>query len=189
MFKKSKLSFKNKLVFEKDFQPTIDKAFCVVAKMMFFNRINVDGTINVEQASYLKKYEVWSYIYYLYYYNNSSVEEFAMMKNKENGKANAILFYKSVQGVVQNQFVNNDEIVPFDVNTLVYFINVVCQKYGDNLRNPVVDYLRAIVNNKETMAQLKNFTLVTGKNPGNVVVVTKPEEVANANIKVTLDYR
>jgi hypothetical protein len=189
MFKKSKLSFKNILVFEKGFRPSIDNSFCVVSKMMFFNRINVDGTINVDQASYLRKRDLWSYIYYLYYYNNSSVEEFAMMKNKTNGKANAVLFYKSVQNIVQNQFINNDEILPFDVNTLIYFINVICQKYGVNLRNPVVDYLRAIMNNKDAIAQLQNFTLVTGRNPGNVVVVTKPEEIANANIKVNLNYR
>jgi hypothetical protein len=184
MFKKAGLSFKNKLVFEKDFKPSVDNSFCVVSKMMFFNRINVDGTINVDQASFLKKYELWSYIYYLYYYNNSSVEEFSEMKNKKDGKANAVLMYKVVQKVVDNQFIKEGEIVPFDVNTLVYFINVITQRYGENLRNPVVDYLRKLVNNKDAMNQIRQFSLVTGRQPGNVVIVSDPKEIQNANIKV-----
>jgi hypothetical protein len=184
MFKKAGLSFKNKLVFEKDFKPSVDNSFCVVSKMMFFNRINIDGTINVDQASFLKKYELWSYIYYLYYYNNSSVEEFVDMKNSKDGKANAVLMYKVVQKVVDNQFIKEGEIVPFDVNTLVYFINVITQRYGENLRNPVVDYLRKLVNNKDAMDQIRQFSLVTGRQPGNVVMVTDPKDMQNANIKV-----
>jgi hypothetical protein len=156
--------------------------------MLFNNRINVDGSIDVENAGFLKKYQLWSYIYYLYYFNNSSVEEFVMMKNKENNKAKAVLFYEVVKSVVQNQFVNTEEIVSFDVNSLVYFINVIVHKYGINLRNPVIDYLRQLMSNKETVAKLRNFTLVTGKDADGVTLVTAPENVKNANIKVKLSY-
>lgn len=188
MYQKSKLSFKNQTIFEKAFRPNIDKAFCVVSKMMFFNTINVDGSINPEKESQLHKYELWSYIYYLYYYNNTSVEEFARMKNPDNGKANAVRFYRSVQEVVQNSFVPDDKILPFDVRTLSFFINTLIHKYGNDLRNPVVDYLQQLLNNKEAMAQLKKFTLVTGQPPGNVSIVTDPQNVRRSNIRVTLGY-
>lgn len=188
MFTKSKLSFKNKAIFEKEFKPTIEKCFCIVSRMLFNNRINVDGSIDIENAGFLKKYQLWSYIYYLYYFNNSSVEEFVRMKNKENNKANASQFYDVVKSIIQNQFINSDDIVSFDVNSLVYFINIMIHRYKDNLRNPVIDYLRQILSNKEAVAKLSNFTLVTGENNKNVTLVTNPQNVQNANIKVKFSY-
>lgn len=185
MFTKALLSFRHRLIFEKDFKPNIERAFCVVSRMMFEDRINIDGTINMEQAGYLKKWQLWSYIYYLYYYNNSSVEEFVVMKNKKNGKANAVLFYESVRNVVKNQYVHDGEIVPFDVNSLIYFINVISQKYGEDMKNPVVDYLRKILRSKSATEQISKFTLVTGTKEGEVQLVNKEE---NANIKVKFGY-
>ena len=184
MFEKATLSFKSIIMFGKEFKPSIDHSFCVVSKMMFFNHINIDGTINDDKASLLKKHELWSYIYYLYYYNNSSVEEFVKMKNPKDGKANALQMYRVVQEIVQNQFVPSTEIAPFDVNTLIYFINVITQRYGENMRNPVVDYLRKILGSKEAIEQIKKFSLRTGAKPGNVVMVTDPKEVNNADIKI-----
>lgn len=183
-FKKSELSFRNKTVFEKDFRANIDKTFCVVSKMMFMNRLNVDGSINIDQVGFLKKYELWSYIYYLYYYNNTSLEEFAGMKNRENGKANALLFYKNVSSVVDNQFISNGEIMPLDVNTLAYFVNLMVRKYGADMRNPVIDYLRHILNSPEAIDKIRQFTLSTGMKPGNVTIVSNPQDVDKADIKV-----
>lgn len=145
MFTKFKLSFTSAVVFEKEFKPSIDNAFCVVSRMMFLNMINIDGSINEEQVGLLKVYELWSYIYYLYYYNHSSVETFAAMKDEKDGKASALLFYETVRGEVDNPFVGSDEILPLDVNTLAYFINKMVHTYGKNMRNPVVDYLKEIV--------------------------------------------
>ena len=184
MFKKSKLTFKNSAVFEKRFKPFIDTVFCVVSKMMFFDRINVDGTVNPEQAGYLNKYELWSYIYYLFYYNNSTVGEFMEMKDTKTGKANAFKMYTVVKEVVDNQFVDGEDIVPFDVNTLIYFINIVTQKYGPDLRNPIVDYLQKILASKEAMTSINKFSIVTGQKDGNIVVVSNPSNIENANIKI-----
>lgn len=189
MFVKAKLSFANEAVFEKDFKPTIDHAFCVVSKMMWLNRINIDGTIDMEQATLLRKYEIWSYIYYLFYNNHSTLDLFASMKSEDNGKANALLFYKAVAGKVKNQFIDEamakNKLVAFDVNTLIYFVNMVVQEYGADLTNPVVQYLQRIVSNPETIEKLRQFTLVTGKYPGNVQVV-KGDALNSADIKVVI---
>lgn len=183
MFKRAKLSFGNQAVFEKDFKPAIDNAFCVVSKMMWFNRINIDGSINMEQSAFLKKHELWSYIYYLYYYNHSSLDVFSKMKNQDNGKASAYLFWSVVADVVQNQFAleNKEKTVPFDANTLIYFVNLMVQKYGEDLTNPVVQYLRQLVNNPQALAQLQKFTVVTGRPPGSFEM-TKDK---NADISFT----
>lgn len=160
MFTKSKLSFTSTVVFENEFKPSIDHAFCVVSRMMFLNMINIDGSINEEQLGLLKIYELWSYIYYLYYYNHSSVETFAAMKNTTDGKASALLFYETVRREVENPFIGSDEVLPLDVNTLAYFINKMVHTYGKNMRNPVVDYLseivRRIMDNKSIVAKLNN---------------------------------
>lgn len=185
---KSELTFKTTAVFEKNFTPAIDAAFCVVSRMMFFNRIDVDGTIKEADMSKLRVSELWSYIYYLFYYNSSSVEEFVRMKERgqglNRGKASALLFYRSVQQEVSNQFVKDDEIVPFDVNTLAFFVNKVVLKYKGLLRNPVVDFLQQIINNKDAVERIRRFSLMTGREPGNVVVVTDPEKVKEADILV-----
>jgi hypothetical protein len=189
MFARAKLSFMNQAVFEKEFKSSIDNAFCVVSKMMWLNRINVDGTINMDQATLLKKYELWSYIYYLFYHNHSTLDVFSAMKSEDNGKANAVLFYKTVATVVDNQFIkqsmDNGKFVAFDVNTLIYFVNTVVQKYGEDLTNPVVQYLQRIVNSPETIEKIRKFTLLTGKQPGNVEIV-KGELVGDADIKVEI---
>ena len=189
MFKKARLTFKDPAVFEKDFKGNLESSFCIISKMLFNNRINVDGTIDVAQGGFLRKYELWSYIYYLYYYNNSSVEEFVKMKDPKSGKASALLFYETVRNTVDNQFIGEDEIVTMDVNTLIYFINIIVHKYGDNLRNPVVDYLKQLVFrlsiDKTTLDKLKGISVVTGTNDVDIKIVTSPEEINSSNIKVS----
>lgn len=189
MFSRSKLAFTNEAVFEKEFKPAIDQAFCVVSKMMWMNRINIDGTIDADQAVFLRKYEIWSYVYYMFYHNHSTLDMFAGMKSEENGKANALLFYETVAKMVDNQFVNESlakgKIVGFDVNTLIYFVNIVVQKFGQDLTNPVVQYLQKIVSSPETVEKLRKFSLITGRPPGNVELVTG-DAVEEADIKVIL---
>lgn len=189
MFVKARLSFANDAVFEKDFKPTIDNAFCVVSRLMWLQRINVDGTIDMDQATLLKKYEIWSYIYYLYYHNHSTLDIFAKMKSEDNGKASALLFYKAVAEKVNNQFIEEslakNKLVPFDVNTLIYFVNLIVQEYGEDLTNPVIQYLQRIVKDPDTIEKIRKFSLVTGRPPGNVEVVTG-DGVNTADIKVVI---
>jgi hypothetical protein len=190
MFEKAKLTFKDPAVFEKDFKTNVDTSFCIISKMLFNNRINIDGSIDLHQGGFLRKYELWSYIYYLYYYNNSSVEEFVKMKNPQTGKASALLFYESVRDVVDNQFIEKDDIVSMDVNTLIYFINFMVHKYGDNLRNPVVDYLKQLVYrmsfDSSFIKKLKGVSVVTGNDDVDIKIVTKPEDINSSNIKVVI---
>lgn len=184
MFKKAKVSFKNKVIFESDFRADIDRAFCVVSKMLFNNRINVDGSIDVNQAAMLRKYEVWSYIYYLYYHNQSIIEEFVAMQDPKSGKASAVRFYEVVRAVVNNPLLAEDSIQPLDVNTLVYFVNFMVHKYQMDMMNPVVVYLQGLLSNKEAVTRLKDFTLVTGRPPNEVEIITDPDRLSAANVTV-----
>lgn len=188
-FPKNKIAFNDKIVFEyPKFRPNIEHSFCVVSRMMYENRINIDGTIDMEKVGYLRKYHLWSYIYYLYYYNNTSVEEFASMKSVKNGRASAENFYAVVKDTVDNVFVKGDTIVPFDVNTLVYFINVIVQRYKGNIQNPIVDYLQMLLEKKEELVRLSSVSIVTNKNTGPVKIVSDNSD-ANADVLVRLQER
>lgn len=185
MFRKKKLAFSNKTVFEK-FSPSIDKCFCVTSRLMFEGRINIDGSVNMEQAGYLRKYQLWSYIYYLYYYNNTSVETFSTMMDPENGKASAIRFYEVVKAVIKNQFIPEDSIIPLDVNSLIYFINVMIHTYGQNMKNPITDYIHAILNSNKGLVKIDKLTVKTGNE--DKVVLTTDDKEDDANIRVKLNY-
>ncbi len=189
MFSKKKLAFTNELVFEK-FKADFDKCFCVVSKMMIKDVLNIDGSIDITKTGELKKYELWSYIYYLYYFNNTTLEEFALMKDNDNkGKASAIKFYEVVRNTVNNQFVPQDKIIPLDVNTLSYFINILVHKYEENLTNPIVHYLQKLLNRKSDMIKLGKLSISTGNTGKNVEIVTNSNNVKNSNVRIRMNVK
>lgn len=196
MFEKAKLSFTNAIVFEKEFKTNIETIFCMVSQIALNGVINIDGSIDIHHGRSLKKYEAWSYIYYLYYHNNSSIEEFVKMKNMKNGKANAVLFYEVVKETVDNKFLEEVDDVPvsMDINTLIFFINTIVHKYGDALVNPVIDYLKVLVekllSDDRSLHKIQNISIITGLNTStsDVKFVTEPANVNASNIKIKFNY-
>lgn len=187
MFQKQKVSFNSKEVFDSKFKANIDTCFCVVSKLLFNNIINIDGSIDIDKAILLKKFQLWSYIYYLYFFNNKVIPEFIAMKTAKNDKASAILFYDTVMKTVNEKNIQNAKakVIPFDINTLIYFINIIIHKYEHNMTNPVIDYLNKILE-KQIIPSLGSISIRTGTNSGNVKIITNPQNVSNSNVKVKL---
>ena len=156
--------------------------------MLFADIINIDGSIDINKASSVKKDNLWSYIYYLYHFNqkNEKTEIFLKMRSEKNGKANATRFYDAVTATVASDM-NSKNIKPvpaFDENTLIYFINIVVHKYDKVLINPVIEYLNKILS-KEIIPTLGSLAIKTGPTSGkNVTIITDPSKLANANVKV-----
>jgi hypothetical protein len=184
MFTKAKVAFTNAIIFGSNFKPNIDTAFCVVSRMLFEGKINVDGSIDPDKAGIVHKHELWSYIYYLYYHNFNIIVEFKEMQDEKKQKASAVKFYDIVKRTVNNPLISKEEVVPFDISTLIFFVNYMVHTYGMNMMNPVVVYLQGLMSNKEAMAKLKSFTLVTGRPPNEVEVISDPEKLSAANITV-----
>ena len=171
----SLVSFSNFSVFDKRFKNDIEVCTCVVSKMIFAKKVNIDGSIDVSNMPTLRKHELWSYIYYLFYYNHTSIDEFAQMKSKKIGVASAEGFYKTVREVVDNQYVKSMQntlmretgvenvAVPMDVQTLIYFINIIVHKYGDNLTNPIIDFLKDMFMQR-SQAAFNSLSIKTGPN-------------------------
>jgi len=188
MFEKQKVSFKSKDVFETKFQTNIDTCFCVVSKLLFNNIINVDGSIDVEKSVLVKKYELWSYIYFLYYFNNKTIDEFISMTTPRTGKASAVLFYDTVMKTVDEKTTQSTVVTPFSINSLIYFINIIIHKYESKLYNPIISYINKLLE-KEIIPSLGSIAIKTGNSSGNVKIVTNQQNVANANVKVRLSMK
>ena len=198
-----RLAFTNVAVFDKKFKPDIEQCFAVVAKMLFSKRINIDGSIDIDNLINTRRYELWSYIYFLYYYNNTSIDEFSSMKNTRGGLggASAENFYATVKAVVSNHYVNAlspekpkaSEYLPFDPQTLAYFINYLVHKYDDSLKNPVIDFIRELLETEKPIAKLNSLVVMTNPNANtNVRIVPNASgnsRAASANSDVRINVR
>lgn len=139
----SKINFKRADIFGKEFQPSSTFAFNKVSYMIFNNIINTvhkpamkAGTIDLNVGLSLDKVLLWSYIYYLYTYNNETNSIFKSMKR---GKANAELFVSRIL-----KYLETDRI---DKMALTIFINKIINE--NNLINPIISNIDSIVKNKQ----------------------------------------
>ena len=186
MFIKKKISFSNKNIFGYNFKTNIEYCFCKTSKMLFSGKINHDGTIDEMRSDAFTKTELWSYIYYLYYYNNSDIDEFIAMKTEN--KADAMKFYNVVATVSTGNTVdiNKNTIGILTPKLLITFINRIIVNYpDDDIVNPIFDYLK-ILSKKQILTKLSGIKLMTGKTQGEFEVV-QGNAVNNANIKISLN--
>lgn len=155
------LTFKKKDIFGSKFIPSIKNALQYTILLLTREIIKIDshiakpGTLDFTKGINLSKTELWSYIYYLYYYNKNTNRIFISMKNK---KANASLFVKNVL-----EYVNASKL---DKITLVTFINKIINNY--KLINPLIDNLVGIMNNKEIIPRLSEIIVKSGNITNNV---------------------
>jgi hypothetical protein len=184
MFIKKKLAFSDKKVFGYNFRTSIEYCFTKTAKMLFAGKVNYDGTIDETKSDTFTLTELWAYIYYLYYYNNSDLDEFKAMKSKDTGKADAINFYNVVASVSTGQPVDIRLGSHLTLNSklLISFINKIILTYNDDLVNPMFDYLK-VLSQKHIITKLSGIKLVTGQTNGEFEVV---QNTKNANIKIEL---
>ena len=177
MFQKRKAAFTNKDIFGDKFRPAVGTCFCVVSKMLFSGKIEVDGTIDLAKEVMLTKMELWSYIYYLYYHNHINMPIFKSMKDPETGKASGENFYKAVNGKAILQ--------SMDITTLILFLNKIIRSH-DELINPIIDYLKLILH-KNVMSRISGVTMITNKDgKKGFKIVTDPKEVQEANVKISI---
>lgn len=192
VFKKKQVSFKTIEVFGTGFKTDVEVCFCIVSKLLFRNVINIDGSIDMEQLVNVQKKEIWSYIYYMYQYNNATIPEFIKMKNPTTGKADGQQFYNVVFDDIDisnetngnivvnknsNTNINSKKIrnVGTDIVRLVYFINKMVHTYKSDLINPVVDYLKQLMK-KEVFTKLSEIKV-------NMV----PKEGFDKNVHVAVE--
>lgn len=209
--KKQSIAFSRRDVFGTKFMPNADHCFLMVSRMLFANAINPNGTFGMNNAANLRKDDVWSYIYYLYSYNNTILPVFKAMKSPIDGKANAVLFYKAVADFMDDHS-NITPPPPIDVTTLMLFTNKIVTENTDTIVNPIFDYLKVLLDTKiiptingvEIVANTPDgkpidtsgmFSLTPASNASNSRIdakdlrLTNASKISNADIAVTLKLR
>jgi len=200
MFKKHKIAFSEKNIFGKKFKADIETCFCVISKLLFNEKINLDGTIDISFNSYFnnnkKISELWSYIYYLCFYNRSFVPVFKRMMNKYNKKISAENFYSTVIIFTRDDIdPENIPIITLDARTLIIFINKVIEQYNKIMINPIFDYLGVLMKKNSILkgtpigSAFGSIKIETGNNSNNykksIKIVTNPSNIKNANVKIS----
>ena len=174
---KKGLAFTNNMVFGTKFKSTIGPCYCMVSKLIFEEKINIDGSINLEKVGLFLKDELWSYIYYLYYYNNEFIDEFKDMKLR--GKASAANFYKVVKG---SQY-DSSAPASLNVTTMVGYINEIIHKYNDDLFNPIIGFLDKILKTR-TISKVSSIKVNIGDHKfENIKNLIDIKEKLNSNSK------
>jgi hypothetical protein len=134
---KERIKFKNQRVFGRLFDPFIDSAISFVGKMYISGKIEPNGKVNDTKKLLLG--DLWSYVYYLYYYNRDK-DPFKSMKTLTGNHASARNFYKIVHKITKTSVGKINEKI------LIKFINIVITEYKIN--NPIQSK-SIIVNNKD----------------------------------------
>lgn len=181
-FEKQEVSFKDKNVFG-TFKGDIDSCFCVVSRMLFTGLLETNGTISQEKAGLLKKSDAWSYIYYLYYYNSSDIPVFTDMKEKKKGKANAVLFRRSVLDKLNQNGLLTDRPRVIKPVELAAFINIVIKEEAEYIVSPIFDYLKMLLDTK-VINNMQGIKIVTGNSSAEARFVSG-QAAKNANIKIS----
>ena len=133
------LNFKNQIVFGKTFIAQIESAQCKVSGLLFNGKLSEDGTFNIKNMAGITVDDVWSYIYYLYFYNKNNNDIFMNMKSQgEREKASAIKMYNAVYNELE---LNSRPYSHLEPHVLATFTNNILKRYGEEINNPVIDFL------------------------------------------------
>lgn len=185
-FKKKTISFSNTNIFGAQFRSGIKLCFSVVAKMLFDDKITISGGIESDKADNITLTELWSYIYYLYYYNSNDIPEFNNMKD-DDGNASGELMYNQVRIIVdEEEFFNvriNKDVEIMHTTSLIYFINKMIIDYHDKIIIPVVEHLQNLLKKKN----MNNNLSLKINNDSNMYYSAKllnDKNINNANIKI-----
>uniref|UniRef100_A0A6C0BEM5 Uncharacterized protein n=1 Tax=viral metagenome TaxID=1070528 RepID=A0A6C0BEM5_9ZZZZ len=189
-FQKHRLSFtsfQGKQIFGENFKSGKQVAVNNAAKLLLSDHLNDDGTINEKNTVYLLESELWSYIFYLYYNNRDTIQEFQMMSN-EKGNASAENFYDVVTSVIENTGLKvHYNIKVLTKNELIKFIKIIINKYRDKINNPVMDHFNAMI--KSDIDQyFKNLQVVVRTGRDNVRISRDPYEVEKSDVIIKIGY-
>ena len=194
-FKKHRLSFSShqgKLIFGQHFKTGKNNAIQSATKLLLSDQLNEDGTINEASLTFIPDADIWSYIYYLYAFNNEDIHDFQQMKG-EDGQASAEKFYDVVRSRVDNSYLKvQNDIQKLSTPDLIKFIKIVITKYRGQIKNPVVDHYNIMLQQKIGNAftqSVNNVNVVVRTGQKNSRVVTNAKNVAQSDIVISFSMK
>jgi hypothetical protein len=130
-----KVSFSSKSIFGEGFATGQKKAVNVLGTILESNILKLDGSIALEDIPKWKKYEIWSYIYYLWHYNRTHIQVFSDMTHQRGKKAEASAktFLTGMYSVMDKNNVNANAGLPsiFTKERLIVTVNKIIKDNKD----------------------------------------------------------
>ena len=120
------------------------KSFYYVATLFYNEKININGTIKLNLANFIEKYELVAYIHYLFYNNN----EHPIF----NGKKTKDITYDKLMNIIQY----NIQKETFNNSDLIMFIDTIIMDL--DLFNPITFYLNKILKDNR-VTKLNNIKI------------------------------
>lgn len=188
-FEKKRISFASHEIFGPNFKSGQRAAEIVTADLLLKNRLNMDGTVNEAMIVDIQESDLWSYIFYLYSYNNSTINEFKQMMDEDEKKASAEHFYDVVRSVVENTgFRTQYKIVKLNNHDLILFVKKMVAKYGSELYNPVVLRFQDFIDYYyERILDELDIVVRTGDN--TVKVITDQDKASRSDIVIKIGVK
>lgn len=186
--------FTSTSVFGNGFIPNISSAVCVVGTMLNDNLLKVDGKIAISDLPKIKKYQIWSYIYYLWHYNRNHISVFENMTNFDGKKGIATTqsFLRGIYDVMDNSTAKSNLLISiFSKERLAVTINNILRDNSD-ISIPILQKLYKQLLNSGTIPGLQDMKpqiqVTTSPNSKTPIVQIKVDKVQvktndNYNVK------
>lgn len=190
-FEKHRLSFtshQGKMVFGKNFKSGRKAAVQTASRLLLSDHLMMDGSIDKSHISYLEDADLWSYIYYLYAFNNEHIPEFTQMKG-DDGLASAERFYDVVKSMVERSALRIQyRIERLSIGDLILFIDKIVAKHSERLVNPVVDHYNEMLL-KTHSDSVRNIDVVVRTGREAATVVSEPQQVKDSDIVISFGVK
>lgn len=139
------ISFKTEAIFGKGFKPSVKNSVCVLGEMLEKNVLTLNGQLEREGATKLKKRDIWSYIYYLWH-NNKEKSVFVDVQNTRYiiQKASPQAFADAVKKS------STQTDAPYTKENLIRFVNKIVADNTD-ISIPILHHVyKRLLNSEET---------------------------------------
>jgi hypothetical protein len=181
----SNISFSSKSIFGHEFNPGIKASVCVVGSLLNYSYLKINGTIHPSKVSNMKKSDIWSYIYYLWYYNRAYIDVFSKMTNrdKKQEKASAQTFLSGLYPYLEKSGGNETLASVFRKERLVNALNKIIES-NEDISIPILQRLYKQLINSGKIPGLPN----TGTTQ-DIEVSTRPnnKQVVSPSLDVKVD--
>ena len=139
------ITFERVSIFGKSFKPDIAQCICRVGKLLNDGSININGTLNIGDMSKVRKSDLWSYIFYLWYHNKEegyivfdSMSIVKYGKRRVDAEKAAATIYKYFDANEKKKFKSANPVSAiFTKKNIVAVINKIISEYK-SLNIPVL---------------------------------------------------
>jgi hypothetical protein len=172
-------TFKSVIDFGAGYASGIKGAVCAVGNLLDKGLLTPHGTIHTPKVGTIRKGELWSYVYYLWYHNHTSIDTFKQMTIYQNhrAKASAVRFVEAIHRVLGFD-TNTKPLGQLTKDNLVAAIHTILSREQD-IKIPILQRLYQQINRADEIMP-REFQRLGLSGAMNVKVVPNVEIITDA---------